>query len=193
MGAEADLVGRLRRGDREAFLEVYQTYRERLFGFLLRLTKRRDLAEDLLQETWLRLARSAHKLAPETALAPWLYTVARNAHTSYRRWSMLDLSRLVALRRESDVLAAIDLDRRTDAAKALVKVERALAQLSVADRELLLLVGVEGFEPDAAAAILGVTAVAFRQRLSRARARLDRRIEEADPTALSAEPARSSR
>ena len=58
----------------------------------------------------------------------------------------------------------------------MVRLERALAALSVADREALLLVGVEGFEQDAAAAIAGVSYAAFRQRLGRARVRLSEKL-----------------
>ena len=51
------LVARLRAGDPGAFDEVYDAYRPRVFAFLLRMTRNRALAEDLLDETWLRLAR----------------------------------------------------------------------------------------------------------------------------------------
>jgi RNA polymerase sigma-70 factor (ECF subfamily) len=174
---ERPLVDGLRRGDRRSFDTVYARYRGRVYGFLVRLCGRRDVAEDLFQETWLKLSRSAPRLAEDTDLRAWLFTVARNAWISHRRWSMLDLSRLVAI--EDDALPpprATGAEDRADAARDVQRLERAIARLPVASREVLLLVGVEGFEQDEAAALLGISYDALRQRLARARAQLAERL-----------------
>ena len=55
------------------------------FGFLLRLARRRDVAEDLHQEAWLSIARHAARLDAGTDLAPWIFTVARNRFLSSQR------------------------------------------------------------------------------------------------------------
>jgi RNA polymerase sigma-70 factor (ECF subfamily) len=174
---EKPIVEGLRRGERSAFDAAYGRYRARIHGFLLRLAGRRDVAEDLFQETWLKLARSAPRLAEDTDLGAWLFTVARNAWVSHRRWSMLDVSRLVALEDDA-VAAAIDdaPDERAEASQSIVRLERALASLPASAREVLLLVGVEGFDQEEAAAILGIRYDALRQRLARARALLAEKI-----------------
>src|SRR5262245_65663621 len=82
---EWSLVARLRDGDTGAFDEVYGAYRSRIFAFLLRMSRSRTIAEDLLDETWLRLVRHACSLSPDTRLGPWLFTVARNLYWSHRR------------------------------------------------------------------------------------------------------------
>jgi RNA polymerase sigma-70 factor (ECF subfamily) len=179
---EGPIVQGLRRGDRAAFDAAYARYRGRLYAFLLRLSGRRDVAEDLFQETWLKLARSAHRLAEDTDLGAWLFAVARNAWVSHRRWTVLDVSRLMALGDESRpalhaVPAGPDLEARTDAARRLAELETALAELSPKLREVVLLVGIEGFDPDRAAAILGIRPDALRQRLARARAQLAARLD----------------
>ena len=174
---EKPLVDALRRGDPAAFDAVYERYRGRILGFLLRLSGRRDVAEDLFQETWVKLARNAPRLQEDTDLAAWLFRVARNAFVSHRRWSMLDVSRLLSL--EDDALPALpatDAEARTDAARAVARLERAIASLPPASREVLLLVGVEGFEQEQAASVLGISYEALRQRLSRARAQLAERL-----------------
>ncbi len=172
---DAALVEGLRRGERRAFDEVYARYRPRLFGFLLRLAARRDVAEDLLQEAWLKAARAAPRLRADTDLAAWLFTIARNAHRSYRRWAMLDISRLVAL--AEDAVFASDLpgpERRAEGALEVERLERALLRLGPAHREVLLLVGVEGMDQEKAAEVLGIGYATLRQRLARARAALER-------------------
>jgi RNA polymerase sigma-70 factor (ECF subfamily) len=169
---ERELVARLRRGDRAAFDAVFDHYRPKVFGFLARMAGRRELAEDLVQETFLRLAAKASLLAEDTLLAAWLFTVARNLYYSHCRSATLDAERLdqLALRTQEqkpspfEDAAASELGRR---------LERAFASLNDRDREVLLLIAVEQVEHAAAAEILGLSSEALRQRLSRARKALD--------------------
>jgi RNA polymerase sigma-70 factor (ECF subfamily) len=181
---ESLLVERMRAGDHRAFDEVYSRYRDRIYGFLLRLSGRRDVADDLFQETFLKLARYAGSLRPESDLKAWLFTVARNLYLSHRRWAALDFSRLVTLGDETNYANADPLpDTLVEGARRMRLVEQALARLSPKSREALLLVGVEGFDQERAAAVVGVTYIAFRQRLSRARAELERALENAGASA----------
>src|SRR5215510_3441541 len=83
--ADAALVDRLRRGERAAFRELHARFARASFGFLLRLAGRPDVAEDLHQEVWLSIARHAARLAPDTDLAAWIFTIARNRFRSSRR------------------------------------------------------------------------------------------------------------
>lgn len=168
---ETSLVLALQRGEVWAFDAVFEAYRPRVYGFLLRLCADRTLAEDLLQETFLRLARSVGVLRPDTRLRPYLFTIARNLYRSHRRWSWVDGERLLALGRRliagpatpQEHAAASELGRRLEAT---------LAALPEASREVALLVLVEGLEPAEAAEILNLRPDAVRQRLARARAAL---------------------
>lgn len=170
---EARLVARLKTGDPAAFEAVFEAYRPRLFSFLVRLSRRRDVAEDLLEETWLRLVGRVATLADEACLGPWLFAVARNLYFSWRRSRAVDEARTGELdpswpapeRGDSpfEAAARAELERR---------VEAALGRLSLRDREVLLLVGVEGMTPSEAAEVCGVPAVTLRARLHRARERL---------------------
>lgn len=175
---ERALVDGLRRGDVAAFDRAYAAYSARVFSFLLRLSGRRDTAEDLAQETWIKLATAAPGLREDTRLGPLLFTIARNAFVSHRRWAMLDLSRIVTV--GVDAALAISSEPTPDVeheqAQAIALLETALAKLPVASREVLLLVGVEGLDQEEVARILGVSYDALRQRLSRARAQLAAQI-----------------
>ena len=175
---ESALVAGLRRRDVAAFEAVYAHYRPRLFAFLLRLSRGRTLAEDLLDETWLRLVAHAGSLRPDTRLAPWLFTVARNLYWTHRRSRLVedaaaaDLLTLWPARENRpspfDLASTGELERR---------VERALAALPPQHREVLLLVGYEGLTPTEAAGVCKVTPEALRQRLARARAALAEALE----------------
>ena len=182
---ERALVDALRRGDRAAFDTVYDRFRARLFSFLARLSGDRALAEDLTQETFLRLARRATELAPDTRLRAWLYTVARNLHRDHRRRRLLDLDRLESLalwpEHRAPTTSPLDL---TEADETRRRLEHALLRVPEPMREALLLVVVEGLSTDEVATILDLRPDAVRQRVSRARGLLREALEAPKPRAL---------
>src|SRR5688572_6836153 len=118
----------------------------------------------------MKLARHATRLEPATDLGGWLFTVARNAFFSHRRWVVMDKERIAELR----PAVASSPEEQVGSRLAL---ERALQSLPVKHREVLLLVGVEGMEHERAAQVLGVSGENLRQRLSRARAALAEAME----------------
>jgi len=168
---DADLVDRLQRCDRPAFRELYARYAQPTFAFLLRLARRREAAEDLQQETWLAVARHAARLAPDSDLGAWIFTVARNQFRSWRRRAPEPTADVAV---SELAVAAADPDAGD------VDIERALAALPEMHREILLLVGVEGLSTDRAAQVLAIRPDAARQRLARARAALAEALRAAD-------------
>lgn len=174
------LVSRLRANDASAFDAIYEAHHDRVYAFLFRLAGRRDVADDLFQETWLSVARSAGRLRDDTNLSAWIFTIARNAYRSHRRWSFLDLGTFVPLEREDAATDDADPERRSATTEERRRLERCFARLGVAAREALLLVTLEGFDQVDAAAILGISHAALRQRISRARTELARLMEDDD-------------
>ncbi len=176
--SDSALLSRLQGGDTAAFDEMHAQLNGRLFSFLMRLSRRRDVAEDLLEETWLRLVVHAKRLRPDTRLAPWLFTVARNLYLSYQRSRLLEDSHAATLMglwpSGTNRLSPFEETATNETAR---RIESALASLPAASREVLLLVSVEGFRPAEAAEVCGISPEAFRQRLSRARALLARRLD----------------
>ena len=173
---ERTLVARLKARDGDAFDEVYAAYHARIFNFLARLTRRRDVAEDLVEEMWLRVVANAPRLRDDTRLAPWLFTIARNLHASYCR------SRAVAFDALDGGMWPVPLPdpspfEAAAATQLQQRVEVALSTLPGRYREALLLVALEGLSPSEAAGVCGVTPEAMRQRLSRARVLLARRLD----------------
>src|SRR4051812_22087149 len=82
----ADLVKALRAGDESAFAEIYSNYSAAVRGVILQMVRDFGLAEDLTQETFLRLWTSANILDENArSLGPWLITVARHIVLDYLR------------------------------------------------------------------------------------------------------------
>ena len=179
--SELALVERVRAGDPAAFDAIHAAFNARLYGFLARLARSRDVAEDLLEDTWLRFVRNAGQLHADTRLGPWLFTVARNVHITWCRSRAMESRASATLdlwpsgcagESPFEQAATNELERR---------IEHALTSLPVDAREVLLLVGVEGLTPSEAAAVCGVRPEAMRQRLKRARAQLAEQLNDPSP------------
>lgn len=161
--------------DTAEFDRIYHQYNPRLFSFLLRMARNRATAEDLLEETWLRLVSSRGAPAEE-CMGAWLFTVARNLFVSHCRSCareqsyMQDLVSLwpVSPRSPYDLAALGEFEDR---------LEEALAEIPPMYREVLLLNGVEGLRAAEVAAICGIRPETARQRLSRARSMLAEKME----------------
>lgn len=169
--AERTLAG-LRERDPGAFDDVYARWRPRLHAFLARQCGDRSLAEDLLQETFVRLAERAASLRPDTDLGAWLFTVARNLAASQGRWRRFTAGVMGALRLTPGAAPLPGPFERLAATESARRLEEALARLPPRDREVLLLVGGEGLDAATAAQVVGIRPEALRQRLSRARGKL---------------------
>src|SRR6202167_4433417 len=77
VGVEAE-VAQLRRGDLDALAALLARYQNRLYRYLLRLVREPATAEDLFQQTWLRVAEKIGKYDTRRSFDAWLFTVARN-------------------------------------------------------------------------------------------------------------------
>lgn len=177
----ADVVVRLRQGDPAAFVVVYDTYRARLHAFLLRLTGDTNTARDLGQETWLRLAANARRLAPDTDPGAWLFTVARNLLVSQRRWLLIDRQRLSELGFLAPRRTAASPLEEAASNQLQQQLERALVALPLRYREVILLVCTEGFSAPDVARMLDLEAATVRKRLSRGRALLREALADMSP------------
>ena len=86
MESDEELMEAVARGDERALASLIDRYAARIHAHLCRMTGDRDDADDLLQETWVRVARGARRFDPTRRVRPWLYGVASNlARDLYRR------------------------------------------------------------------------------------------------------------
>jgi len=170
--ADQDALTLLRQCDARGFDLAYARYAERIFAFLWRLSGSRALAEDLFQHTFMRLAEVGPRLAFDSDLRAWLFAIARNAFYSHSR------ARAVVVRADAALIPAPSGVPDPDAGLVLDGLERALATLAPSDRELLLLLGVEGLSPLEVAVVLQLDQATVRKRVSRARARLAEALDD---------------
>ena len=85
--SDLELMLRVREDDREAFAELMRRYRPRLVAFFRGLSRDADLAEDLFQETFIRLWRARARYLPTAKFSTYLLEIAKNLWLSEReRW-----------------------------------------------------------------------------------------------------------
>src|ERR1022692_4793812 len=79
MESEASAIARgLRRRDPDLLDRLIEQYQHRLLRYLVYLSGNRELAEDLFQETWIRVLERGHQYDGKHEFSTWLYAVARN-------------------------------------------------------------------------------------------------------------------
>lgn len=89
----AEIAAGLARHDADLVEQLIEMYQHRLFRYLIFLTGRRDLAQDLFQETWVRVLERGHQYHGRARFDTWLFAIARNLvvdHSRKRVMSSLD-------------------------------------------------------------------------------------------------------
>jgi RNA polymerase sigma-70 factor (ECF subfamily) len=172
----------MRRGDPACLGSFFEAWGDRLYRLALRLTGDPATAEDVVQEAFLKLMRSADRIEGRSGLATWLYRVAYNASLDRlrERKALLQLpederdvplplpSALTPLPKSPEALL-----RDAETREAL---EQAIAELPHAQRAAFLLRDVEGLTTAEAAEALGLSEANLKVRLHRARLRLRERL-----------------
>jgi RNA polymerase sigma-70 factor (ECF subfamily) len=162
----------------ERFAAVYRATARPLLGFALRRSARPEDAADVVAETMLVAWRRIDDVPAGDDARLWLYGVARHVLANTRRGNRRRDRLGERLRHDVGRLAGPDI--ATGVAAGL-ELRAALAALADDDRELLQLTAWEGLAPQEIATVLGLSPVAVRSRLLRARARLRDQLERHDP------------
>ncbi len=164
-------------GDRSAYHErLVSDHASAILRFLHGVVGSRPAAEDLAQETFLRAWEHLDRLREPESARSWLFAIAANAARRHMRrlgrFGWLPIEGLSA-----SEARAIELDGLDSRGIAL---ERALGALGESDRQLVLLVGLEGFTILEASGVLGVSPAAAKKRWQRACARMRGMLDGAD-------------
>jgi len=189
MLVDFELIERARSGDDGAFNQVVQAYRKRILGTIARLIGRPEDVEDVGQEVFLRLYFSLDQLRTAEVFEPWLYRLTVNAAYDYlRRQRRRHESRMSDLSEQQVMMADAaaggkqntEETRRTKIGET---VEDLLGKISEEDRILLTLKEVEGLSLKELEKIYRVNENALKVRLFRARQRVLKAYEAAEPEA----------
>ncbi|MBV9587791.1 MAG: RNA polymerase sigma factor [Alphaproteobacteria bacterium] len=151
----------------------------RLRRYARALVRDADRADDLVQDTLIRALAKQHLWIPGTNLRAWLFTLMHNQHVNNVRRPARDSVEIDADDNSQQLIATTD----PTASCQLRELEKALARLRQEEREVILLVGLEGLRYDETAEILGVPIGTVRSRLFRGREALRKLLEMEEPPA----------
>lgn len=168
-----ECIARAQQGDVAAFSELVARYQDRIYRFLVRLTRSQDDALELTQETFLSAYQALARWRPDARFTTWLFRIARNEAFDWLR--RRNLVEFVALGDEQDINIADSAptpDRALETVQRLRELERALARLPTEHREILLLREIEEMSYDDIAEVLDIGLGTVKSRIARARAGL---------------------
>ena len=155
-----------------AFERLYRQHSGKVMGLCLRMTRRRDVAEDCVQQTFIRAWRSLAAFEGRSAFGTWLHRIAVN--------EVLTQARNHGTRSESDDDAvsdahATDGERDYDAGEVM-DMERALATLPAGSRHVVVLQAIYGYSHEECADMLGIAVGTCKAQLHRGRRLLRERM-----------------
>jgi RNA polymerase sigma-70 factor, ECF subfamily len=159
-------MDRYAEGDDKAFSVVFSGLSPRILAFLKRLGATAELAQDLTQETFLKMHQARGHFARGKSVVPWAYAIARNCYISHARSPKTRFGRTALDVDQVDVRAGLESNAEASsiARQMAQTVERTLAAMTQARREAFVLLRYEGLSVEAAAQVLGTTEGAVKVR-----------------------------
>lgn len=158
---ELTLVKRAQDGDQTAVGLLWDDITPKLYGYLVNTMKNQQVAEDVLQDTWLKAIKAIDTFRPRgVRFSAWLFAIARNECRQHWRKS----HREVSLEEKEDIPLIMSNDHLIDK----VTLESALANLPTDDQEILCLRYISDLSFKEIAHVLETTTVSARVRTHRA-------------------------
>ena len=161
---DEDLMGQFQEGNEKAFVELYDRYNRRLYGYCVKMLNDKVLAEDLFQEIFIRVSRKRDHFRGGN-FSGWLFAIARNQCLNALRDNVTHTS----LDDVSGMLTAPDLELYDETSELL---KEAIEKLPDEMNEALMLRVYSGFSYQEIAEITGAKLATVKVRIHRAKIRL---------------------
>jgi RNA polymerase sigma-70 factor (ECF subfamily) len=175
---DAHLAERCRTGDGTALELLFRRYVDRVWRYGWMVSGSREAAEDIVQDTFVRVAKSLAKFEGRSTFATWLFALTRSAATEWLRRQRQDQR----VRSSATILRLVTPDEGAEADPAAEEskaaVRRAVAELPSAQRDAVILCELVGMSIADAAAVLGWGASRVKVTVFRARRKLRELLRE---------------
>jgi len=184
---DAALVARARGGESAAFGQLVERHQDALFNGICRLVSRREDAEDLTQETFVKAYRGIGRFQGRSKFYTWLYSIAMNVVISYRRRKgALRHGNPISLHEGADPdgrpIDTPDPGRRPDVVaehrEVQERIEQGIAHLDDEHRTVVVLRDIQGFDYETIGELLGCPIGTVKSRLHRARLTLREKLKD---------------
>ena len=175
--SDESLMSLFQQGNEPAYALLVQRYKDELTNFCRRFLGDRDEADDVVQETFVRVWRSRGSYTPAARFSTWIYTIASNlAKTRLRRWSLRRFVRLGEPHGDGQMFDLPDESAGPDGAADDTlreeRIQQALKSLPVKYREVVVLRDIQQPSYEEIVAITGTAMGTVKSRINRARTSL---------------------
>jgi RNA polymerase sigma-70 factor, ECF subfamily len=170
---DTTLVARVKAGDMAAARELYDAHAGHVYRLIYRLAGESDLADDCMQDTFIRVFQRIGEYRGEASIGTWIRKVAASVTLNSLRSSKRFRSREVTLELADSVEAVGTGDPHLRA-----RLKQAIADLPEHYRLVFIMYDVEGYSHEEIGKVLGLNEGTSKARLSRARARLRRALSD---------------
>jgi RNA polymerase sigma-70 factor (ECF subfamily) len=176
--ADGLLVAAARRGDAKAFESLYRLHCGKVMGLCLRMTRHHDVAEDCVQQTFIKAWRSLSAFEGRSAFSTWIHSIAVHVVLGHLRSQKPWLT--TSLTTEEDEESETSEDSQEIDTGQVIDVERALMTLPEGARCVVVLQAIYGYSHEEVAGMLGIAVGTCKAQLHRARSLLRTRLDMAE-------------
>jgi len=180
---DEELILQFQQGNENAFVELVDRYKNKLINFTFNYLGDRDLAEDIVQETMLKLYEKRHYYKPIAKFSTWIYTIARNqANTELRKRKRRNISFLSQMTKngkdfdlDSKAPDLIDEFHNTYLAQ---RINKAIQLLPEHFREVIVLRDIQGLTYEDIGSVMDAPLGTIKSRINRARIQLQAELHD---------------
>lgn len=180
--ADEELIQRFQEGDLYAFEQIVHRYKEPLVNFIYHYLGDRTDAEDVVQETFIRVYRNKHLYRNIAKFSTWIYTIASNlAKTELRRRRrkrILSLSQMGFDNKDYDLPDDVETPEGiVDGAMKESIIRASIEKLPAKFKEVVILRDVQEFSYEEIGDILDIPIGTVKSRVNRGRQRLQKKLQ----------------
>jgi RNA polymerase sigma-70 factor (ECF subfamily) len=181
--SDEDLIERFQRGDLYAFDLIVKRYKDQLLNFIYRFVGSQEEAEDIVQETFLRVYRKRKAYKRIAKFSTWIYTIAGNlARTELRRRKRRKLFSVTDMGFEDRDYEITDEglspEREVHGVMQEEIIQKEIERLSPKFREVIILRDIQELSYEEISKIINVPIGTVKSRVNRARLRLQGRLKD---------------
>ncbi len=175
--SDEELISRFQAGDKNAYVELVNRYKDRLTNFVYYFLKDEELSEDIVQDTFIKLYEKKHYYKPVAKFSTWIYTIARNlANTELRKKNRVKITYLSQMNND---MKNYELKSKDQSLNSKIENEYLLDELHLAIDRLpknyktaIILRDIQGLNYEEISIIVGVPLGTIKSRINRARLQL---------------------
>ena len=179
--SDKELILRFQQGDELAYVELVNRYRDRLMNFVFRFVGSFEEAEDIVQDTFVKLYQKKDYYRPISAFSTWIFTIASNlAKTELRkrkRRKVSYLSQIGIEEKDFDIPVEDTTDEETVGEYTESQIQDAIQSLQLHFRTALILRDIEELSYEEISKILDVPLGTIKSRINRARLQLQEKLK----------------